>query len=258
MAEDPGASDREPSAELNYRQRRVLELQERAKERSEPSTVLRPGRTEPGVVFISMPKREYGNVKDAWQQLMWILNTAKGEKISMLADFRSGYDRAISYIISQARTVPRLEMFMMLDGDVQPEIDLREGVAIARQAFELGYGGVASPVPSSSLRVMVQPIGEKSKTEPYDVSYCAITNWGFISAPALMSLTAIGEWGDVEDKVWPAFIEEGIRNGTGDTHLCKRLGELGWKLRADPRLFANHRKDARIQSDRLRTKIEVS
>jgi hypothetical protein len=216
------------------------------------------GVSSPGVIFLSLPKREYGNVRDAWQQLMWILNTAEGEKVSMLADFRSGYDRAISYILWKARSTPRIEMVGMLDGDVLPEIKLREAVAIARQAFSLGYGAVCAPVASSSLRVMVQPIGEKSKTEPYDVSYAAITNFGFLSATALISLEPIGEWGDVEDKVWPAYIEEGIKNGTGDTHLCRRLGELGWKIRVDPRLFCNHRKDARIQSDRPHTKIEVS
>lgn len=212
----------------------------------------------PGVIGISLPKREYGNVRDAWQQLMWILNTAKGERVSMLADFRSGYDRSISYIFGQLRNVPQLEMVLLLDGDISPEIDLREAIAIARQSFELGYGAVASPVPSQSLRVMVQPIGEKSKTDPYDVSYCAITNFGFISAPALISLEPIGMWGDVEDKQWPAYIEERIANGTGDVHLCKRLGDSGWKIRADPRLLCNHRKDARIQSDRPRTKVEIS
>lgn len=213
----------------------------------------------PGVIGISLPKREYGNVKDAWQQLMWILNTARGERVSMLADFRSGYDRAISYIFSQLRNVPQLEMVLMLDGDIAPEIGLREAIALARQSFQSGYGAVASPVASQSLRVMVQPTGEKSKSDPYDVSHVAITNFGFLSAPALISLDPIGMWGDVEDKQWPAYIEEGIKNGTGDTHLCKRLGsEYGWKIRADPRLLCNHRKDARIQSDRPRTKIEIS
>jgi hypothetical protein len=213
---------------------------------------------KPGVIGICMPKRKYGCVEDAWVQLMWILNTAKGERVSMLADFRNGYDRAISWIFSQLRTVPALEMVLLLDGDVRPEIDLRQGAAFARQAFGLGYGAILAPVASSSLRVMVEPIGAKSKTDPYDVSYGAITNFGFVSGPAFMSLTPVGEFGDVEGKSWPAYIEERIANGTGDTHLCKRLGELGWKIRADPRLLCAHKKDAYIQSDRPKTKIEVS
>jgi hypothetical protein len=205
-----------------------------------------------------MPKRRYGNVEHAWQQLMWILNTAQGERISMTADFRNGYDRAISYIMGQARTVPNLEMVLMLDGDIMPEIGLRKAVAIARQAFQLGYGGVCAPAASGSLRVMVKPVAEKSKTEPYDVSYAAITNFGFISRDALMSLTSLGKWGDVEDKQWDAYIEESIAHGTGDTHLCARLGEFGWKLRADPRLLCGHRgKEASIQSDRPNSRVEV-
>lgn len=249
MAGDPGDRAGRDSGELAELRRRI-----EAEVRQSAGSRLKG----PGVIGISLPKREYGNVRDAWQQLMWILNTAKSEKVSMLADFRSGYDRSISYIFSQLRTVPNLEMVLLLDGDVMPEIDLREAVALARQSFELGYGAVASPVASQTLRVMVQPIGEKSKSEPYDVSYLAITNFGFISAPALLSLDPIGDWGDVEDKTWPAYIEEGTKNGTGDIHLCKRLGDLGWKIRADPRLLCNHRKDARIQSDRPRTKIEIS
>ena len=140
-----------------------LEIQARVKRRLAELEQQQQG---PGVIGISLPKREYGNVKDAWQQLMWILNTAGGERVSMVADFRGGYDRAISWIFSQLRTVPKLEMVLMLDGDILPEIGLRESVAIARQSLQLGYGAVMSPVASQTLRVMVQPIGDKSKSEP--------------------------------------------------------------------------------------------
>jgi len=215
-------------------------------------------RRDPGVIFISLPKRKYGDVEDAWTQFMWIVNTAKPEKVALLADFRNGYDRAISWIFHQARKTVDLEMVLMLDGDVGPEMSLHDAVELARQAFEdPDVGAVMSPVPSQSLRVMVQPKdpSKQSKTSPYEVTHGAITNFGFIRSEAFFSLEPIGMWGDVESTEWPAYIEERMANGTGDTHLCTRLGAAGWKILADPRLLCHHSKVAKIQSDRPRTQI---
>src|SRR5208282_1737958 len=199
------------SPELTRRQARISELQARQEnadakkdwiEKWEAETELRPTIPPAGITFVSMPKREYGSVRDAWAQFMWIVNSTKGERVTMDCSFENGYDRAISRLFGHALNLDDLEMVLMLDGDDMPEIGLHQAVAYARESFRAGYGAVCSPVATQALRVMVMPIFEKSKTEPYDVAVAGITNFGFISAAALRSLPSLGKWGDSEENQW--------------------------------------------------------